>query len=410
MKINTVFALLTFGLILFTIATVTSHIAANRDASAEPIVPNGDASAEPAIPSSQRSIIAESQSILVTGLSFTNPVAEDYKLLEAVPWDMRDISKLYRDAGLENSCELLSAGVDVIQPLVEPKPNAAGPLGRRTAFSIHLQVGKQLGAGLPSVTRGIIEDYLNAHQLTIQPTFYYNEEGRLILSPTIRAAFVRLDSPERAAVAEAMIETSIHELRTLGTYWNGKEQFTPADCRTMILGFRYTLDVNEITQKSNAQREYELLFLHLLPESTVANPKVAVFATSDARTQFHLLEEIDPSSKDQMPTITAEVRFADVKMMGMYPQAPIVTRVHHLALLSIPVDLVQAQMAGLGDAASAVGFSEILDLYYRKATTKEEPAAGGTALDPVPVPASTVSDAKTLEERQGLPTEGKPLP
>jgi len=28
-----------------------------------------------------------------------------------------------------------------------------------------------LGDGLPSVTRGIIEDDLKAHQLTIQPTF-----------------------------------------------------------------------------------------------------------------------------------------------------------------------------------------------------------------------------------------------
>jgi hypothetical protein len=190
-----------------------------------------------------------------------------------------------------------------------------------------------------------------------------------------------------------MIAKSIGELRTLGAYWNGEEVFTPAVCRTLVLGFQYTLDVEGVAAKPNAQREYELVFLHLLKDATVTQPKLAVFATSDARTQFHLLEETNPDSVEQLAAITADVRFADAKMLGMYPEAPVVTKVRHRALLTIPADLVQAQIDGLGVGKQA-GFSEVLDALYDRAMgeTKQtatppdsaQPPEAQPALEPTP--------------------------
>jgi hypothetical protein len=323
---------------------------------------------------------------MLTGVSSRTPIAEDYTILKEIPWKLNVVQSIYRAAGAENACELLETGTDVIQPLIECTPGTAGPLGRRCAFSIRLQMGKEIGEGLPGVTRGIIEDYLKAHQLTIQPSFYHDEQSRLVLSPLIRASFVRLDTPSLAAIAEPMISKSIGELRTLGAYWNGAENFTPALCRTLILGFQYTLDIEGVAAKPNAQREYELVFLHLLKDATVANPKLAVFATSDARTQFHLLEETNPDSVEQLTAITADVRFADSKMLGMYPEAPVVTKVRHRALLTIPADLVQAQIDGLG-AGKQADLSEVLDSLHERAMgeiLRTESSESQPALEPTP--------------------------
>lgn len=373
MKLNRILAPFTVIMLAYTAYNVVNHL--GRDG--EKVAVGSDQSTKVAtliVPSEGRSLLKESKSLMLTGVSSRTPIAEDYRILKTVPWKIGEVQASYRAAGAESSCELLETGTDVIQALVEAQPGTSGPLGRRCAFSIRLQLGKELGEGLPGITKGIIEDYLKAHQLTIQPSLYHDEQGRLILSPVIRASFVRLDTPAMAALAEPMIAKSIGELRTLGAYWNGEEVFSPASCRTLVLGFQYTLDVEGVAAKPNAQREYELVFLHLLKDATVVKPKLAVFATSDARTQFHLLEESNPDSVEQVAAITADVRFADAKMLGMYPEAPVVTKVRHRSLLTIPADLVQAQIDGLGVGKEA-GFSEVLDSLYERAMGEATPTA-----------------------------------
>ena len=371
MKLNRILVPFTVLMLGYSVFTVVSHLRKEQRL----VTSNSDTSPTQKIQvrsSAGRSLLNESKGLMLTGVSSRTPIAEDYTILKEIPWKLNVVQAIYRAAGAESACELLETGTDVIQPLVECTPGSAGPLGRRCAFSIRLQLGKELGEGLPGVTRGIIEDYLKAHQLTIQPSFYHDEQSRLVLSPLIRASFVRLDTPATAAMAESMIAKSIGELRTLGVYWKEAEVFSPELCRTLILGFQYTLDVEGVAAKNNAQREYELVFLHVLKDATVVKPKLAVFATSDARTQFHLLEETNPDSVEQLAAITADVRFADSKMMGMYPQAPVVTKVRHRALLTIPADLVQSQIDGLGIGKEA-GFSEVLDSLYERALGQATP-------------------------------------
>ena len=392
MKLNKVLAPFTVLMLGYSVFTVVSTLREEKKWSTE----DEDkfiGQAAPATSSEGRSLLKESKGLMLTGISSKIPITEDYRILKAIPWTLSAVQGNYRASSAESACSLLETGTDVIQPLVECLEGSAGPLGRRCAFSIRLQLGKEIGEGLPSVTRGIIEDYLKAHQLTVQPSFYHDEQGRLILSPLIRASFVRLDTPALASLAEPMIAKSIGELRTLGVYWKETETFAPALCRTLILAFQYTLDVEGIAAKPNAQREYELVFLHLLKDASVSNPKLAVFATSDARTQFHLLEETNPDSVEQLAAITADVRFADSKMLGMYPEAPVVTKVRHRALLTIPTDLVQAQIDGLGIGKEA-DFSEILDEFYERAmgqaqptmtpSESNKPADAQPALEPTP--------------------------
>lgn len=395
MRLNTILAPVTVGLVIFTVVTIVNHVR-QSEAETEEVTTATEKTAEStddsAVNSSERSILEAAKGLLVVGVSSKIPIAEDYMLLKKVPWDIADIPVLFRDAGTERSCELLEFGADVVQPLIEPQKGVSGKLGRRSAFSIRLQIGKELGKGLPGVTRGIIEDYLKSHQLTIQPSFYHDEDGRVILSPLLKAAFVRLDSPDKSVPAEAMIATSISELRTLGAYWPSDKKFTPADCRTLILGFRYTLDeAGAVTNSGNPKREFEIVVLHMLPGSTAENPKLAVFATSDGRTQFHLLEQSDPDSVEQVAAITADVRFADTELMGMIPRAPVVTQVRHLALMSLPVEVVKSQVEGLGEISPGKNFSDMLDEYYAKAKggapadEASAPAAASAADTPAPL-------------------------
>lgn len=381
MRLNTVMIPLTFGLLAYTVYTVAEHLQQRNAASEKgpstqatsPLNPGSDSA------DSERSLLSVSRPLLIAGMSSRVPLAEDYRLISSIPWDAKELARLYRDTGMENSCELIESGADVVVPITPLPAGSSGALGRRSAFSIHLQVGKTLGDGLPGVTRGIIEDYFKAHQLTIQATLYQTERGKLVIGPVLKAAFVQLESPVRTVPPEAMIAKSIGELRTLGAYSVDAANFTPDAARTLVLGFRYTRDADVVTGQQNVQREYELLFLHQLPDSTPDTPRIAVFATSDARTQFHLLEECDPQEAAQLAAITADVRFADVKLLGMYPEAPVVTRVRHRSLLSIQVDMVKAQIAGLAGKPPAGGFSAILDEYYRTATGKETPAKTGDA-------------------------------
>jgi len=399
MKLNSLLIPLTFGAFIFAAATVLNHMRSRM----EPAASTTDStSSEEQVPSSERNLISESRSLLVTGVNLKVPRTEDYLLLDKVPWNLAEVSKWYREASLERSCELLEVGADVVQPLLDVQPEMAGPLGRRCAFSIQLQLAKEGGTKLPNLTRGIIEDYLKVHQLTIQTSFYYDQKGRLIPAPTVRAAFVRLDAPKQTTPAESMIAKSIQELRTLGAYWNKETPFTPADCRTLILGFRYTLDSNLVIGKNVPKLDYELLFIHVLPEATLQNPKVAVFATSDARTQFHLLEETDANAEVQFAAITADVRFSDSKMLGMYPESPVVTRVAHKALLSVPVELVQAQIAGITGVPPEGGFSAVLDKLYVTATG-EDPAAEGPTSENLPSNGKPLGDEKPEALFQDFP-------
>jgi len=398
MKLDRILAPFTVLMLVYTVFTVASHLSEERKSSTDNNARSEDTKV--LAPSSQeRSLLKESKGLMLTGVSSKVPIAEDYKIIKTIPWKLSAVQASYRAAGVESACVLLETGTDVVQPLVDCEAGTTGVLGRRCAFSIRLQLGKELGEGLPSVTRGIIEDYLKAHQLTIQPSFYHNEQSQLILSPVIRASFVRLDTPSLAASAEPMIAKSIAELRTLGAYWNDTEDFKPVSCRTLILGFQYTLDIEGVAAKPNAQREYELVFLHLLKDADVAHPKLAVFATSDARTQFHLLEATNPASVEQSAAITADVRFADSKMLGMYPEAPVVTKVRHRALLTIPADLVQAQIDGLGVGKEA-GFSDVLDTLYERAMGE---------LQPVPTSSETTESSEAQPALEPTPeTEVKP--
>ncbi|MEZ6062236.1 MAG: hypothetical protein R3C19_17995 [Planctomycetaceae bacterium] len=308
--------------------------------------------------------------LLLAGMSSVVPTVEDYPALAEVPWDLNQVTTMYRHAGQALSCELLGAGVPLTQGLVSPQAGVAGALGRDSAFSIRLQLDPIGEAELPRVTRGAVNSYLESHQLTVQPTLYHTESGHDFFGPQVKAAFMSTDGSENTVEAEAMILSAISSLRTLGLVWESKEPLSLESARTMVLAFRYTTEERTAASPDGtSHREFELLFLHRLKDSTAENPHYAVFATSVARTQFHLLDTSDPTAEGSAPTVSATIRFGNMSAMGMYPALPVVTGVTHRALLTLPVDTVKAQLGGLtGD--QSVSFSEFLDQLHERASTE----------------------------------------
>jgi|GEM_PF-1259847 len=313
-----------------------------------------------------RSILGQSGS-LITGVSLQVPLVSSYPLVKEVPWSSGDVASLFRDAGSDRSCRLLETNAPVVQALNPPAEGLSGPLGRTPVFSIRLEPSKDAEDPLSGVVRGVVEEYLRSHHLTIQTQVYANERGEMILGPTVKAAFVRSDLPDKTEMAEPMIAKSIGELRTLGAIWESEEPFKPEEYRTLILGFRYTRDAVDAAQRKTTQRDYELVFIHRLPGGTFQDPRMVVFATSDGRTKFQLLQPINNSDLSGSIAIMADVRFMSANMMGMYPEAPVVTGVRHDTLLSVSSDLVKSQMEAKTSKGEIASFSELLDEYYNKA-------------------------------------------
>jgi hypothetical protein len=353
----------------------------------------------PQQPSYQRNLLADGIS-LMTGINLQIPQAQDYVLIREIPWERREITRLFRDAGAEASCVLLEPGVDVLQPLGKPQAGKSSALGRQPVFTIQLQPAADAQQPLANATRGIIEDYLKSHQLTIEAPLYADSLERVFVGPAIRAAFVATADSKKTIPAEPMIQSSIAELRTVGAIWEGEDDFAPGSCRTLLLGFRYTRDSEVKDSRASAEREFELVFLHRLPESTASDPKLVVFATSNGRTEFHLLQPSVLSDAQQNVTIQADVRFMDSKMMGMYPEAPVVTRVRHNSLMTVSVDLVKSQYEkAIVDKRVTGAFSAVLDDLYQQASelTEAQPAVAEPAVQDQPAPVTPVNEPPALK-------------
>lgn len=148
----------------------------------------------------------------------------------------------------------------------------------------------------------------------------------------------------------------------------------------MVVAFRYSLDTNILgTGKSAPEQEYELLFLHLLKDSTASDIKLAVFATSNGRAELNLLETTDPTQIQLKSAIAARVRFGEFNVMGMYPANPVVTGVFHQAQLSLPVDSFKALLEGFA-TGNPKSLTEVLDeLHSRGASGEVEGLFDGPA-------------------------------
>ncbi|MCA9073545.1 MAG: hypothetical protein KDA93_00825 [Planctomycetaceae bacterium] len=312
-------------------------------------------------------------SSFVTGISQTVPELEMIPRLNSIPWGKKEVTDLFERAGSYSACEVLPSDVAVTEPLSRVASGSSGPLGRFSMFSIGLQMDPEAEESLPAASDGAIKAYLKDHLLTVQSPFYRYPDGTVFFGTKMKAAFFATASPERTLTPEPVISSAVGRFRTLGVYAPAKDvsqnegqteasgdTTTPDtkpddELRTLILGFKYTVAASQVSTADTNERqaEYELLFLHLLPDNTAERPSVAVFGTSNGRTILHELDlSRDSSGRNsesvaQLPEITADIRFDEFALMGLYPAKPVVTGVSHRARQSLPSEIVRGLMLGL---------------------------------------------------------------
>ena len=297
-----------------------------------------------------------SKSPLVVGIPTVVPNMQRVPLVSDVPWASREVGLAFRGRGAE-SAELIPPGNPVRTPLAAAPEGADAALGRVLAFAVGLKVDPLARRDLPAVSRGKIEGYLDGHRLAIQPSLYRAADGSYFLGPEVRAAFFALEDPEETIEPEGMIVTAVREFRSLGLY--ATDGVRPG--RTLVMLFRYdAAEAGGVVRSTGRKREYELLFVHLLPSEPGEDPRVTVFCTGKGRQTLHALDVGDPLRATALPAVTATVRFDDFSMMGLYPQKPVVTGVRHAARHSIESQRFRRIMNG-EDGADPVPLPEMLD-------------------------------------------------
>ncbi len=378
MHSQTILAPLTILLLVVTVVSVYSKIQENSATTfsrQDELLAKAASNPEPAARDLSSLLNGGAGPLLLAGVSPIVPNADDYPVISEVPWDVNQVSSLYRNAGQLLACEVLGPGVPLTQPLAAPAADNRAALGRTSAFSIKLQLDPIWEDELPRVTRGAVSSYLENHQLTIQPTLYQSGDGQAFFGPKLKAAFTGNDGTGTTVEPEPMVASAVTALRTLGMLWESGDEFALSSARTMILAFRYTTEERTpAAPDGTSHREFELLFIHKLADSTAQNPRYAVFATSAARTQFHLLDTADPTSESSAPAVSATIRFGSMTTMGMYPAAPVVTGVSHRSLLTLPVETVRSQMFALAKEKTS-GFAAFLDSIHERGQSEAAAAA-----------------------------------
>lgn len=302
-------------------------------------------------------------------------------ILKEIPWQPSEVATLYSNHSAR-PCQLLGPGIS-LDPLPVEGTVAAGQSTSQfmTAFQIGLSMNAKARAKLSPVTRSTIENYLDQHVLAIQPEICRRADGQKLLTGQVRAAFFSKNSPSVSLTPEPMIQESITNLRVLGVLPGNSPAGTLAMDdndrqlpRTLVMAFSYLRDKDTDSPLTlEPQPEFELIFLHLLPQNantTGAAPEIAVFATSDGCTGFQELN-LAAESRQRTPAVQANIRFDKSKFLGQYPADPIVTGLSNQVRSYLSVEEILARLAGL-NGQQAISLQQVLDELH------EKPVVAGT--------------------------------
>lgn len=346
---------------------------------------------------------------LQVGAIRSTPRRSQISQIELLPTLDSKVRRLYSKAK-DKTCRMLSPGSAVKATLSLPKPETAGTVGRIPAITIGLEMDPAGRSKLPKVTRGQVDDYFAKHRLAVQPMVYYDEEGRCYFGTDCFAAFFEIDRPGIAVKPEPMIEYAVERFRALGVVGSKDSGDGSSDDlgRTLMMAFTFEKTDETISSLGGVDRvTTELLLFHLPEDSNEGSAivrkvssrdqfPIEVFLTSGERTVLHRLDLSDRRMNAPLPTISSEVRFDKMILMGLYPAEPVVTDIHYRSSGSISVELINRLMTG-SDGQSGLSLDQILDQFGKmigsdSSMTMDNDRPGIPGLD------SEDDDARWIEE------------
>lgn len=293
------------------------------------------------------------------------PRRDEITVLKSLPNSERDWTRAYTMAK-GNSCRLIAPGASVSAPLSMARSGQHGELGRTSAITIGLEMASQGRQKLPSVTRQQVDQYFEDHRLSVQPKLYYDEEKRVYFGTDCLAAFFEIERPGYTIEPEPMINVAVSRFRTLGIVGVSEESGILLG-RTLALMFAFEKSDDTVSGVADGGRQaLELMLLHLPQDSTADDFDIEVYITSDERTNLHRLDLGNEAVNSPLPTISSEVRFDKMILMGMYPAEPVVTKIHFRSAGILSMEMVTRLTRGTSER-TGMSLTEILDEFGKLA-------------------------------------------
>jgi len=322
-------------------------------------------------------------------------------VLREIPWQSSEIAASFANRSAR-PCRLIAPQNPVETRFGEIKPEAGQLLNlRTTAFQIGLEVDAKARLSLPSLSKATIENYLSEHVLSIQPEICRSENGEFLFTGMVHAAFFSRLSPSVTRTPEAMVGEAVNNLRVLGVLpisstppaspdsntLDGAQPLLADDSadqravvvnrlpRTLVMAFQYHRDqILSSSLTTQGHPEFELIFLHLLPQKDNSlTPSLAVFTSAEGAT---ILQELDLSAQQagrSSPAVKASVRFEKFKVMGQYPSDPVVTGLSNQIRSAITMEELKGRIAGQpGDPAVALN-SILSQLHQESESATDSP-------------------------------------
>ncbi len=333
---------------------------------------------------------------LRVGKIAATPGRDEITQIRTLPILDAQVRRLYALAKAA-SCRMLSPGAAVLPTLTSPQPGQASTIGRVPSITVGLEMADEGRNKLPAVTRGQVDTYFRKHRLSIQPVVYCDASGRYYLGTDCQAAFFEVERPGTAIQAEPMIESAVARFRSLGVFTStadhaSADQSAAEDSiasldtgRTLAMAFTFERSDQLVSEVASSDRQATEFLLFHLPEQSMASEtndrqrsrepeiQMEVFITSDNRRTLNRLNLQATDVNSPLPTISADIRFDKMILMGMYPAEPIVTQIHYRSAGVLSMELVDRLMSGSSDRSSMT-LSEILDQFTLLSRSRSSPA------------------------------------
>ncbi|KAA1259002.1 hypothetical protein LF1_15270 [Rubripirellula obstinata] len=311
---------------------------------------------------------------LRVGVIGSTPNRNEVTMIDSLPIKETLVRRAYRDSE-SRACRMLIPGASVSPPRSSSLTGSAGTFGRMSAMTIGLELDAGGRSKLPAMIRRQVDNYLAKHRLSVQPVLYYDNQGQLYFGTDCQAAFFEIDSPGLTVKAEPMIESSVGRFRALGVVGAGSIAGAEVGSlnslgvlgRTLAMAFQFEKAESTTAFASDRSRfATELMLLHIPAGSTVDNPEIQLFITSDDRKTLHRLNTRGERLNSPMPTISADVRFEKTILMGMYPSDPVVTGMRYRSEGVVSMEMIgrmTSETKSDDGTTQSLSVTEVLDQF-----------------------------------------------
>lgn len=305
------------------------------------------------------------------GVIGSTPDRDEVTTINELPIQESLVRRAYNQSE-SRACRMLIPDASVSPPRSIPPIGQSGTFGRLSSLTIGLELSSSGSSKLPTTVRNQVERYFADHRLSIQPVLYYDKTGKLYFGTDCQAGFYKIDNPYLTVEAEPMIETAVGRFRALGVVGSQDTSSIDIDSaatlgRTLAMAFQFERAATTTAFASKRSRfATELLLLHIPAGTTVGDPKVQLFITSDDRKTLHRLDTSGERLSSPIPTISATVRFEKTILMGMYPSSPVVTEINYRSEGVVSIDSIvrMTQPTDSDDSTSqAMTVTEVLDQF-----------------------------------------------